>query len=292
MSASCFVLGRFAWKPLLAALHNREQHLEHVLLETERARNESEANLAEHRKLMARAGDEVRAILDKARQEAQAAADEIVKQAQGEAEAAKQRAQRDIASARDQALAEIWEKTADMAVSVAGRVLSKELTDAEHRRLLDAAIDELPRLGQRPRRQARMSDSEQSRPTAEAPAVADETVEVARRYAEALIEAAEREGDVEALLDELEEIDRDVLTAFPQFARILASARVPAAEKDRILVELLRQARLQPRAAVPAGPESPRAAGSLERGRPRGPGRLGSPQQPRPGPGSHGRSAR
>ena len=115
-----------------------------MLLETERARNESEANLAEHRKLMARAGDEVRGILDKARQEAQATADQLVKQAQGEAELAKQRAQRDIAQARDQALAEIWEKTADMAVSVAGKVLSKELNDTEHRRLLDAAIKELP----------------------------------------------------------------------------------------------------------------------------------------------------
>ncbi len=138
------ILTRFAWKPLLAALHSREQHLEHVLLETERARNESEANLAEHRKLMARAGDEVRAILDKARQEAQATAEQLVKQAQGEAELAKQRAQRDIGQARDQALAEIWEKTADMAVSVAGKVLSKELTETEHRRLLDAAIKELP----------------------------------------------------------------------------------------------------------------------------------------------------
>ena len=138
------VLTRFAWKPLLAALHSREQHLEHVLLETERARNESEANLAEHRKLMARAGDEVRGILDKARQEAQATADQLIKQAQAEAELAKQRAQRDIGQARDQALAEIWEKTADMAVAVAGKVLSKELNDTEHRRLLDAAIKELP----------------------------------------------------------------------------------------------------------------------------------------------------
>jgi F-type H+-transporting ATPase subunit b len=139
-----FVLGRFAWKPLLAALHNREQHLEHVLLETERARNESEANLAEHRKLMARAADEVRGILEKARKEAEATGEQLIKQAQGEAELAKQRAQRDIASARDQALAEIWEKTADMAVSVAGKVLSKELSDTEHRRLLEAAINELP----------------------------------------------------------------------------------------------------------------------------------------------------
>jgi F-type H+-transporting ATPase subunit b len=139
-----FVLGRFAWKPLLEALHSREQHLEHVLLETERARNESEANLAEHRKLMARAGDEVRAIMEKARKEAEATGEQLIKQAQGEAEQAKQRAQRDIASARDQALAEIWQKTADMAVAVAGKVLSKELSDTEHRRLLEVAINELP----------------------------------------------------------------------------------------------------------------------------------------------------
>jgi F-type H+-transporting ATPase subunit b len=138
------VLTRFAWKPLLAALHSREQHLEHVLLETERARNESEANLDEHRKLMAKAGDEVRAILDKARQEAQATADQLIKQAQSEADVAKQRAQRDIGQARDQALAEIWEKTAGMAVAVAGKVLTKELSDSDHRRLLDAAIKELP----------------------------------------------------------------------------------------------------------------------------------------------------
>jgi len=138
------ILSRFAWKPLLEALHKREQHLEHVLHETERARNESETLMAEHRKVMGKAGDEVRGILEKARSEAQIAADSIVKQAQTEADLARQRAQREIASARDQALAEIWQKTADMAVSVAGRVLTRELSTDDHRRLLDAAISELP----------------------------------------------------------------------------------------------------------------------------------------------------
>jgi F-type H+-transporting ATPase subunit b len=100
--------------------------------------------MSEHRKQMARAADEVRALLDKARQDAQAAADQIVRQAQDEAELARLRAQRDIASARDQALAEIWQKSAELAVSVAGRVLAKQLNPDDHRRLLDAAIQELP----------------------------------------------------------------------------------------------------------------------------------------------------
>ena len=82
--------------------------------ETERARNESEGLLAEHRRQMARAADEVRAILDKARQDAQAAADQIDQAGPGRRPRPPGSGpQRDIATARDQALAEIWQKTAD-----------------------------------------------------------------------------------------------------------------------------------------------------------------------------------
>ncbi|GAC1470809.1 MAG: hypothetical protein NVSMB9_16300 [Isosphaeraceae bacterium] len=139
-----FVLRRFAWTPLLAALHHREEHLEHVLSETERARNESEQLLAEHRLRMASAEDQVRALIEEARKNAQAAGDEIIKRAQAEAEASKQRAEQDIRSSRDQALHEIWSKTAELAVSVAGKVLSKSLSGEDHQRLIDAAVRELP----------------------------------------------------------------------------------------------------------------------------------------------------
>jgi F-type H+-transporting ATPase subunit b len=138
------VLTRFAWTPLTQALHQREEHLEHCLLQTEKARNESEQLLAEHRRLMAEADDRVKAILDRAQKDAQASAEDIIRQAQAEAEAARDRAARDIATARDQALAEIWTQTANLAVSAAGRVLTKELGPDEHRRLLDLAIQELP----------------------------------------------------------------------------------------------------------------------------------------------------
>jgi F-type H+-transporting ATPase subunit b len=138
------LLGRFAWKPLIQALHQREEHLEHCLLQTEKARNDSEQLLAEHRRLLAQADERIKAMLDKAHKDAQATADEIMRQAQAEASAARDRAQREIATARDQALAEIWSQTANIAVSVAGRVLTKELSSDEHRRLLDLAIKELP----------------------------------------------------------------------------------------------------------------------------------------------------
>jgi F-type H+-transporting ATPase subunit b len=139
-----FVLGRFAWKPLLRALHDREAHIEHCLLQTEKARNESEQLLAEHRRLMAQADERVRAIIAEAQRDARAAADELLRTAQAEAEAARLRAHREITTARDQALAEIWAQTANLAVTVAGRVLARELTPEEQRRLLDQATRELP----------------------------------------------------------------------------------------------------------------------------------------------------
>jgi F-type H+-transporting ATPase subunit delta len=70
------------------------------------------------------------------------------------------------------------------------------------------------------------------------PRVSGETTELAHRYAEALIGAAEKEGQVDPLLEELAEIEKDVLKAFPSFAVLLASPRVSTAHKDQILTEV------------------------------------------------------
>jgi F-type H+-transporting ATPase subunit b len=139
-----FVLGKFAWKPLLKALHDREEHLEHTLEATEHARLEAEKLLAEHRNQMAQAAEQVRALIEKAHKDAEATATDIIRKAQGEAEASRQRAEKEIGNARDQAIVEIWNKAADLAVSVAAKVLNRDLNESDHRRLIDVATSELP----------------------------------------------------------------------------------------------------------------------------------------------------
>jgi F-type H+-transporting ATPase subunit delta len=69
--------------------------------------------------------------------------------------------------------------------------------------------------------------------------IPDENLEVARRYADALVGAAEHEAGAEPVLAEFAELQSDLLERFPAFAAILASARVPVKEKDRMLVEIL-----------------------------------------------------
>jgi F-type H+-transporting ATPase subunit b len=138
------VLWKFAWGPLSRALDARERQQEEAVARVEAAKAESERLLAEHRAQMNRASEEVASLLVQARRDAEASATSILQQAAQEAEATRLRAQREIGQAKDQALAEIWSNTADLAVSVAGKVLGKRLGEEEHRRLVQAAIEELP----------------------------------------------------------------------------------------------------------------------------------------------------
>jgi F-type H+-transporting ATPase subunit b len=143
------VLWKFAWGPLSKALHDREHFMEETLRQAETTRAESERMLAEHRQLMDQAGQQAQSIIDEARKAALATSEEIRRAAQGEADGTLQRAQREIASAKDQALLDIWNKSADLAVSIAGKVLSRELSASDHRRLIDQAMAELPAAGAR-----------------------------------------------------------------------------------------------------------------------------------------------
>lgn len=138
------ILWKFAWGPLSAALDKREAYHQETLDKAENARAESERMLAEHRALMAKASDDVRAIMDEARRDAESMSNGMIQKAQAEALASKERAERDIAGARDHALAEIWTRTADLAVNVAGRVLAREIGPEEQKRLLDRAVSQLP----------------------------------------------------------------------------------------------------------------------------------------------------
>lgn len=138
-----FILGKYAWKPLIKAMEDREHGFQKVFDEAERARAEAAALLDKNRELLAHAHEDIRALIDEARRDAQSTADEIMKKAQAEADATRQRTQREIGMAKDEALMEIWSKSADLAVSVAQKVLVKEIGPDEHRRLIDLATQQI-----------------------------------------------------------------------------------------------------------------------------------------------------
>src|SRR3954470_10856745 len=85
-----------------------------------------------------------------------------------------------------------------------------------------------------------MNTGPQTRAVAEAaiPAtVFDETAnELAHTYGEALVNAAEKEGQADAVLNELDELRDDVWRTQPRFVDLLTSGMLRQEHRDRVLV--------------------------------------------------------
>lgn len=125
-----------AWKPLMAALAEREQKIEGAIAEASRIKNEAEQLFAKYQTMIDRAKDESRAILDEARRDGIALQESIKDRAKQEAEEFKTRAQREIELQKEAALKEIWDQTADLSTLLASKVLGRTLQGADQERLV------------------------------------------------------------------------------------------------------------------------------------------------------------
>jgi F-type H+-transporting ATPase subunit b len=139
------LLGRFAWKPLIAALDKRESRMRDDISAAENARIKAEQMLAEHAKTLAKVQDEVRALLAEGRRDAERAKLEIISEAQKEAEAAKQRALHEIGRARDSALKDLFDVMSTQVAQATEHVLGRSLSGGDQDRLIDEALAQFPR---------------------------------------------------------------------------------------------------------------------------------------------------
>jgi F-type H+-transporting ATPase subunit b len=138
-----FVLGRYAWGPMMAGLDKREATLRRAHEDAEGARKEAQLALAEVQARLAKAHEEVRLMLDEARRDAQVVKDQMKASAAGEIQADRDRVRREIETAKDQALKEIYEQSVQLAALVSTKAIQRELTPADHARLLDDALADL-----------------------------------------------------------------------------------------------------------------------------------------------------
>jgi F-type H+-transporting ATPase subunit b len=140
-----FLLGRYAWKPLIAALDAREGQIRGDISAAESARLKAEQMLAEHSKRMAQVQDEIREALAQGRRDAESLKQEIVGQAQKEAVAAKDRAVQEISRARDSALKDLFDVVATEVAHATQHVLGRSVNSSDQDRLIEEALTQFPR---------------------------------------------------------------------------------------------------------------------------------------------------
>lgn len=144
-----FVLGRFAWGPLLTALQKREDFIRDSLAQAKADREQAESKLKEYVRKIEAARDEASGIVEEGRRDAEGVRQRIEREAQSETDAIVERAKREIQIARETAVKGLYELTAQLVTDVAGKVIRKQLSPAGHQDLLRESIQALSEMPQR-----------------------------------------------------------------------------------------------------------------------------------------------
>jgi F-type H+-transporting ATPase subunit b len=125
-----FLLAKFAWRPILAGLREREESIENALRQADQAKLEMQALKAGNEKLLAEARQERDRIL----KEAGAMSEQLIEQAKQKAtdEGARMimQAREAIQNEKNAALAEVKNTAAQLSIDIAERILRRELSDA------------------------------------------------------------------------------------------------------------------------------------------------------------------
>lgn len=135
------VLYKFAWPNILGAVEAREQHIRDLLAQAERDRAEAQSLLEENRRQLEVTRNEVQAALAESRESAEQVREEILAQARREHDEMLVRARREIQTERNAALESVRRETVDLAMAAAERLLRRNLSDADNRRLVADYLD-------------------------------------------------------------------------------------------------------------------------------------------------------
>jgi F-type H+-transporting ATPase subunit b len=137
------LLARFAWRPLLDALEQRQQTIRKSLDDARQAKEELQRLQAESARILAEARNEAAGILASTRADAARFADEMKQKARGDADAIVRNAQREIDAQTARAVQSIRREAIDLSVAVATKILRRDVSQADNERLVDDTIREM-----------------------------------------------------------------------------------------------------------------------------------------------------
>lgn len=135
-----FLMYRWLLPPLLKMLQEREKTIADSLAAAAENRRQAEEGLLLTRQKIAEASRNAEKIIGQAALEGDKLKEDIVEASRKEAGFLLIRAKEDIQRERNEALAEVREKTADLVVAAAGRVLGKKIDPVENGRLIEESI--------------------------------------------------------------------------------------------------------------------------------------------------------
>lgn len=137
------ILSKFAWPQITAGLKAREDQLAEAKEAAIKAKADADEAQRTLKAELAAAADKIRAMMDEARKDADALRVKEREVGVKEAAAERDRAKREIDVAKEQALQEIYQKSVEVAALMSSKALKRNMTAADHSRLLDESLADL-----------------------------------------------------------------------------------------------------------------------------------------------------
>jgi len=143
-TAVLFILRKFAWKPILQALKERETSITTALSEARMAREEVSLLKVKNNELIHEVQEERDAILKEARDTKSAIVADAKNRAKEEADRMIKQAREEILSEKNAAMSEIRSHVASLSIEIAEKILKSELSEEKKQKaLIDNLIDEI-----------------------------------------------------------------------------------------------------------------------------------------------------
>lgn len=140
-----FVLGKFAWGPILQMMETREKTIADAIESARKERAAAEAAAAEMKAALAQAREESAQLVRKNQAEVAAAKAELMAAARRESDDLLQAARRTIQEEKQRAIADLRGQAVDLAMEAANRLVQMNMDEKRQKQLVEEYLAELPK---------------------------------------------------------------------------------------------------------------------------------------------------
>jgi F-type H+-transporting ATPase subunit b len=138
-----FILGKFAWGPILAAVEAREHAIQGAIDEATKRNAEAAGLLEEHRKQLADARRQAGELIAEGKSAGERVRKEVEEKARLEAQAIVDRARQEIQRERDAALDMMRKESVELAMAAASHLIQQNLDQAKDRQLVERFLSDM-----------------------------------------------------------------------------------------------------------------------------------------------------
>ena len=138
-----FVLKKFLFKPVMKMITDRQKEIDDLYADAGKAKAEAKKMEQEYRQKLDAAAHTGERLVKEAVARGQSREEEILRQANLQADAIRAKAEADIAQEKKKAINDAKDEISDLALAIAGKVVGRELSNADQAQLVDRFIEEL-----------------------------------------------------------------------------------------------------------------------------------------------------